>query len=150
MIVGRRLAVAILTVLVIGASACGGGNPAVIDEAAIYADLVVRVCDRARCGPSHPAFVLLERDTPEARAGVITGVADALFISTSDGLVGADDRVIDGGRLLRLGPLRTQPDDRLVLVDAFWEASRFEGKGETHVYQWDGESWSHVEPSTVP
>lgn len=64
-------------------------------------------------------------------------------------MVGPDDQVIEGGRILHIGPLRQQSDDRVVLVDTFWESSRFDGKGETYVYQWDDTAWTNVEPSSV-
>lgn len=142
-----------LAVFLSGLASCGGrssGSEAPApDEAAIYSDLVVRLCDQARCGPSHPAFVLLEADTPQARAGVLDRFPDAVFIASTDGLVGPDDQVIEGGRILHLGPIRPQPDESLVLIDTFWESSRFEGKGERFVYRWDGDAWTNVEPSTV-
>ncbi len=145
---GITVATAIFAVVF---SACGGeaSGPVVVDESAIYADLAFRLCGQARCGPSHAALVLLEDDTPQARAGVAERLSDAVFISTTDGLVGPDDQVIDGGRILHVGPLRPLPDGRIVLVDTYWESSRFEGKGETYVYEWDGDAWVNVEPSTV-
>jgi hypothetical protein len=142
-----------LAVFAIAVSGCGGdssGSAApVVDEAAIYGDLVVRLCDQARCGPSHPAFVLLATDTAEARTGVLDRIPDAVFIASTDGLVGPDDQVIEGGRILRLGALRLQPSKEIVVIDTFWESSPFEGKGETYVYQWDGDAWANIEPSTV-
>lgn len=146
-----RAGVAVLTVLTIAIGGCGGGasEPAVVDEAAIYGDLVVRLCDLARCGPSHPAFVLLEAGTPDARAGVLGEFPDAVFITTTDGLIGPDDQVIEGGRILRLGPIRRPSAESVALIDTFWESSRFEGKGETFAYRWDGDAWLYVAPETV-
>jgi hypothetical protein len=147
----RRGVALVLAGLALGAGACGGeaSDGDVGDESGIYADLVVRLCDQARCGPSHPAFVLLEDDTAQARAGIGEALPDAVFISTIEGLIGPKDQVIEGGRILHVGPLRQQADANIVLVDTFWESSRFEGKGETYVYQWDGGVWTNVEPSTV-
>ncbi|NNF87235.1 MAG: hypothetical protein HKM97_01780 [Acidimicrobiia bacterium] len=137
--------------LVLAAGACGGADsePAVVDEGAIYGDLVVRLCDQARCGPSHPAFVLLEADGPDARTGVLGALPDVVFISTTDGLIGPDDQVIEGGRILRLGPVRRQSDETVVLIDTYWESSWFDAKGETYAYQWTGTAWVNIDPSTV-
>jgi hypothetical protein len=91
--------------------------------------------------------VLLEADSPDARAGVSRQFPDAVFIAATE--IGPDDQVIEGGRILRLGPIRRQSDESIVLIDTFWESSRFEGKGETYVYQWKGDRWVDVDPSTV-
>ena len=72
-----------------------------------------------------------------------------MFIASTDGLIGPDDQVIEGGRILRLGAPRLQASKEIVVIDTFWESSPFEGKGETYVYQWDGEAWLNVEPVTV-
>ncbi len=142
---------ALLAVVGLGAAACEDQAIEVMadDEEAIYADVALRLCDQARCGPSHPAFVLLEVDIPPARAGVAAALPGAVFISTTDGLVGPDNQVIDGGRILHFGMVQPKPGEPIVLVDTFWESSRFEGKGETYVYSWDGDAWVNVEPSTV-
>jgi len=149
----RRGSTLLVLVLLASVTGCGGDAsesvaPAV-DEAAIYGDLVVRLCDQARCGPSHPAFVLLAAETPEARAGVLSSLPEAVFIATTDGLIGPDDQVIEGGRILQVGPIRQQPEESIVLIDTFWESSPFDGKGETYIYQWDGVVWLNIEPSTV-
>ena len=135
-------------------AACGSEAVQLLadDEAAIYGDVAARLCAQARCGPSHPAFVLLEVDTPQARTGVAAQLPDAVFIATTDGLVGPDDQVIEGGRIIYLGQIRPVPDrpgEPIVLIDTFWESSPFEGKGETYVYEWNGEAWLNVDPSTV-
>lgn len=147
--VSSRKGIALLAAFLF--AACGGeaSDSTVIDESAIYGNVVERLCDQARCGPSHPAFVLLEDDTATIRAAVTAALPDAVFISGTEGLIGPNDQVIEGGRILQVGPLRQQPDGNVVLVDTFWESSRFEGKGETYVYQWDGNAWTNVEPSTV-
>ena len=141
----------LMSTLVIAVGACGGAasEPGLLDEAAIYGDLVVRLCDQARCGPSHPAFVMLDVDTPDARAAVLSQFPDAVFIASTNGLIGPDDQVIEGGRIIKMGPLCQQADDRIVRVDTHWETSRFEGKGETYVYEWNDTAWANVEPSTV-
>ena len=133
------------------ATACEGeaSGPVVIDEAAIHGDLVRRLCDQARCGPSHPAFVLVEDDTATVRAAVTGAFPDAVFIASTDGLIGPNDQAIEGGRILHVGSLVQQADTSIVLVDTYWESSRFEGKGETYVYQWDDNARTNVEPSTV-
>ena len=96
-----------------------------------------------------PAFVLLESPTPEGRAGVTRAFPAALFMTSAAALIGPDDRVIDGGRFLHLGPVRPRPADGVVLIDTYWWTSRFEGKGETYVYLWNGAAWVNVEASTV-
>jgi hypothetical protein len=146
--------VLMLAALAFGISACGSHAVQLLadDEAAIYGDVTARLCAQARCGPSHPAFVLLEVDTPEARTGVAAQFPDAVFIATTDGLVGPDDQVIEGGRIIHLGQIRPVPDrpgEPIVLVDTYWETSRFEGRGETYVYQVSGDAWLNVDPVTV-
>ena len=74
---------------------------------------------------------------------------DAVFITTTDGLIGPDDQVIEGGRILRLGPIRRPSDESVALIDTFWKSSRFEGTGETFAYRWDGDAWPNVAPETV-
>ena len=142
-----------LAILLVGLAGCGGDSggsaPPEVDQAAIYGDLVARLCDQARCGPSHPAFVLLATDTAETRTGVLDRIPDAVFIASTDGLVGPDDQVIEGGRILRVGALRLQPSKEIVVIDTSWESSPFEGKGETYVYEWNGDAWANIEPSTV-
>lgn len=91
----------------------------------------------------------MDAPTVDARSGVKAALPDAVFITTTDGLIGPDDRVIDGGRILHFGPLRAGPEDEVVLVDTYWESGRSDGKGETYVYEWDGTAWVNVEPSRV-
>lgn len=141
----------LLVVLLLGTAACRTGQADLprVDQAAIYADLATRLCDRARCGPSHSAFALLESTTPEGRAGVKQALPDVVLITGTEGLIGPDDRVIDGGRILHLGAMRPGPRDTVVLVDGGWELSRSDARWETYVYEWNGEVWVNIEASTV-
>ncbi|MGI9649316.1 MAG: hypothetical protein ACR2OI_12430 [Acidimicrobiia bacterium] len=141
----------LLVTLVVGLSSCRSGevDPPLIEEADIYADLATRLCAQARCGPSHPAFVLLEGPSDEGQAAVKHALPDALFISSTAALIGPDGRVIDGGRILHIGSVQPGPRDEVVLIDTYWESSRTEGKGETYVYEWNGDIWVFAEPSTV-
>jgi len=148
-----RITVQVLVVLVLAASACGTTATAPTelreaDVATIYADVVVRVCSEARCGVGHPAFVIFSAGTPSARQAVVAAMPEAQFMSSNDGLIGPDGRVIDGGRIVSIEPPRMVRAG-IALVDTFWVSSQGEGKGETYVYGWDGNAWIHVDPSTV-
>ena len=138
-------------VLVLALAACGGDGvqPPPLNYRAVYADLAVRLCDQARCGPSHPAFALAAEPSQEARSGIRAALPDAVFIDATDGLIGPDDRVIDGGRILHFGSAKPHSGAGVFLIDAGWESSRAEFGGVIFVYQWDGTAWVNVEPSTV-
>jgi len=105
------------------------------------------MCVEADCGAA-PVFVLLSSESPGVREEIGSRVPTVVFPGDDDELIGVDDRVVDGGRIVRVRRVDVT-SDQLALVDISWEASRFEGRGTTLVYQHDGETWSRVDPETV-
>lgn len=144
----------VLLAILMVASACGtteSSTPSALGEpdvAEIYADVAVRVCAEARCGPGHAPFVVFPAQARWAGEAVLAALPEAQILSSAEGLVGPDGRVIDGGRIIRLeSPQIVQPG--VATIGTFWLSSSSEGKGETYVYEWNGTAWANVEPSTV-
>jgi hypothetical protein len=148
----RRLVIA---ALIVGLVACGGPGRDRAAEAVepdlsqIYVDLIERACLAAGCG-SGPLFVTAPHLDEPVRAAIEAEFPEAVLVSSSYGLIDANDQVRDGGRILDLQSPSSQSAG-LVTVDIYWTRSRFEGKGETYAYLWDPDAgqWRNVPPSEV-
>jgi len=106
-----------------------------VNLAVVYVDLIGQLCLQADCGPG-PLFLHTPPLAEGVRGTIRAGYPQVEFVQTTDDLIDAGGDVRDGGRILHLqAPVKVEPG--LVTVDASWERSRFEGKGETFVYSWD-------------